>query len=168
MFEKFIKVSVKEYGDNPLYCVSFPRFTWQCGLKCTGINFQTLQDKYMILLLENNIPCGISSVMGDRYDESDENKKILYIDATNIYGYSMSQTLPYDEIEFHKNFRWEGILSTPDDNDIDYFIEVEVVLTYPDNIKEKTKDFPFVPENRKYNPDDLSEYMKEIIPVTYT
>ena len=51
-FEKFIKVSVNEFGINPLYCVSLPGYTWQCGLKYTGINLQTLQDKDMILLLE--------------------------------------------------------------------------------------------------------------------
>ena len=35
--------------------------------------------------------------MGDRYVKSDENKKILYMDATNLYGHSMSQLLPYDK-----------------------------------------------------------------------
>ena len=80
VFEKFVKISVEEYGINPLYCVSLPGYTLQCGLKNNGIILQTLQDKDMILLLENNIRGGISSVMGDRYIKSDKNKKILYID----------------------------------------------------------------------------------------
>ena len=84
VFEKFIKVSVNEFGINPLYCVSLPGYTWQCGLKYTGINLQTLHDKDMILLLENNIRGGISSIMGDRYIKSDKNEKILYIDANNL------------------------------------------------------------------------------------
>ena len=71
VFEKFIKVSLNEFGINPLYCVSLPGYTWQCGLKYTGISLQTLQDKDMILLLENNIRVGISSVMGNRYVKSD-------------------------------------------------------------------------------------------------
>ena len=75
VFEKFIKTSVNEYGINHLYCVSLPGYTWQCGLKYTGINLQTLLDKDMILLLENIERGGISSVMGDRYVISDENKK---------------------------------------------------------------------------------------------
>ena len=75
LFEKFIKVLVGEFGINPLYCVSLPGYTWQCGLKYTGINLETLQDKDMILLLENNIHGEISSVMGERYVQSDENKK---------------------------------------------------------------------------------------------
>ena len=60
VFEKFIKVSVNEFGFIPLYCVSIPGYTWHCGLKYTGINLQTLQDKVMILLLENNIRGGTS------------------------------------------------------------------------------------------------------------
>ena len=90
-FEKFIKVSINKFGINPLYCVSLPGYTWQCGLKYTGINLQTLQDKDLILTLENNIGGGIGSLMGDRYVKSNENKKILYMDATNLYGHSMIQ-----------------------------------------------------------------------------
>ena len=151
-FENFIKVSVNEFGINPLYCVRLPGYTWQCGLKYTGINLQTLQDKDMILLLENNIRGGISFVMGDRYIKSDENKKILYIDAKNLYGHSMSEPLPYDEIKFDKKVNLEDILNTPDDSDIGYFIEADLI--YPDNIKEKTKNFPFAPVNKKINPDN--------------
>ena len=147
VFEKFIKIFVNEFGTNPIYCVSLHGYTWQCGLKYTGINLQTLQDKDMILLIENNIRGGISSVMGDRDVTSHENKKILYVDANNIYGHSMCQLLPYDEIKFDKNVKLEDILNTPDDSDIGYFIEVD--LKYSDNIKEKTKHFPFAPVNKK-------------------
>ena len=163
---KFIKISVNEYGINPLYCVSLPGYTWQCGLKYTGINLQTLQDKDMILLLENYIRGGISSVMGDTYVIADENKKIIYVDANNLYGHSMSEPLPYDENNFDKSVKLEDILNTPDDNAIGYFVEVD--LTYPDNKKEKKKNFPFAPVNKKTNPDDFSDYMKEIVPDTYT
>ena len=145
VFEKIIKVSVNEFGINPLYCVSLPGYTWQCRLKYTGINLQTLQDKDMILLLENNIRGGISSIMGDRYIKSDKNKKILYIDANNLYGHSMSEYLPYDEIKFTNTVKLEDILNTPDNSDIGFFIELD--LTYPNNIKEKTKNFQFAPMN---------------------
>ena len=120
----------------------------------------------MILLLENNIRGGISSVMGDRYVKSDENKKILYIDANNLYGHSMSEPLPYDEIKCDQNVKLEDILNTPDDSDIGYFVEADLI--YPDKIKEKTKNFPFAPVNKKINPDTFNDYMKEIKPDTYT
>ena len=68
-------MSINEFDIIPLYCVGLPGYTWQCGLKYTGINLQTLQDKDLILLLEYNICGGISSIIGDRYVKSDDNKK---------------------------------------------------------------------------------------------
>ena len=165
VFEKFIKVSFNEFEINPLYCVSLPGYTWQCGLKYTGINLQTLQDKDMILLIENNIRGGISSVMGDRFIKSDDSKKVLYLDANNLHGHSMSEPLPYDEIKFDNNVNLEDILNTPDDSDIGYFIEVDLI--YPNNKKEKTKNFPFAPVNKKIIADKFSDYMREIKPDTY-
>ena len=172
VIEKFVKVSFEEYGIYPLYCVSLPGYTYQCALKYTDIKLQTLQDKDLIFLLENNIRGGISSVMGDRYVKSDECKKISYMDATILYGHSMSQMLPYDEIEMwhgHPDTYWnwlEEILNTPDDSDIGYFLEVD--LKYPHNIKEKTKKFPFCPENKKIDPDKYNDYVKKIKPKNYT
>ena len=51
VFEKFIKLSVNEYGIDPLYCVSLPGYTGQCRLEYTGINLQTPQDKDMIFVM---------------------------------------------------------------------------------------------------------------------
>ena len=172
VFEKFVKVSTKEYKINPLYCVSLPGYTYQCALKYTNIKLQTLQDKDLILLIENNIRGGISSVMGDRYVKSDENNKITYADATNLYGHSMSQFLPYDEIEMwhgspDKYWNWlEEMINTSDDSKNGYFLEVD--LKYPDNIKQKTKYFPFCPENKKIDPNKYNEYMNTIKQENYT
>ena len=147
VFEKFVKVSSEEYDINPLYCVSLPSYTYQCALKYTDIKLRTLQDKDLILLLAFNIRGGITSVVGDRCVKSDDKKKIIYMDATNLYGHSMSQTLPYDEIEMWHGqpdlcMKWlDEILNTPDDSDIGYFIEDDLI--YPDNIKNKRKNFPF-------------------------
>ena len=78
----------------------------------------------------------------------------------------MSEYLPYDEINFDNNRKLEDISNTPDDSDIGYF--VEVVIKYPDNIKEKTKRFPLAPEKKKINSDKFSDFMKKIKPDTYT
>ena len=166
VIEKFVKVSFEEYGIIPLYCLCLPGYTNQCALKYTDIKLQTLQDKDSILLLENNIRGGISSVMGVRYVKSDENKKILYMDATNLYGHSMSQHLPFDETKFEKYFCLDVILKTPDDNEIGYFLEVD--LKYPDNKKEKIKNFPFCPENKKIIPNKYNDYMNNNEPKNYT
>ena len=76
VFEKFIKVSYEQFENKSfILCKSLPGYTWECGLKNTNIKLQTLQDKDMILLLENNIRGGISSVMGDRYKNQMKTKR---------------------------------------------------------------------------------------------
>ena len=74
------------------------------------------------------------------------------MDATKLYGHSMSQPLPYDEIEMLHGppdlymKKSEKILNNPGDSDIGYLLEVD--LRYPDQIEEKTKNFPFCPEKK--------------------
>ena len=61
------------------------------------------------------------------------------MDATNLYGDSMCQHSPYDEIEmwhghpdlYMKNL--EELLYTPVDFDIGYFVEAD--LMFSDNMK---------------------------------
>ena len=103
--------------------MSLPGYTWQCGMNYTDIKLQTLPYNDMILLLENNKKGGISSVMVDIYVHSKESKKILYVDANNLYGWAMSDYLPYDEINFDRYVKLEELLNTPDESDIVYFIE---------------------------------------------
>ena len=54
--------------------------------------------------------------------KSDETKKLLYNDAYKIYGHSMSQQLPYDEIKVRKNVKLEDILTNPGDSEDGCFI----------------------------------------------
>ena len=84
-------------------------------MKHTDIYLPTLQGKKLNLILVNHIRGGVSSVMGDRYTKSSENEKILYIDANNLHGRAMSQTLPYDEFKFDKELKLEGVMNNPDD-----------------------------------------------------
>ena len=104
--------------------------------------------------------------MGDRYAETDETTSLLYIDANNLYGWAMSQPLPtggFKEFsqetfiagsvhgddfyiqELQQSFL-NGILNTPDDAQKSYFVEVD--FEYPQEIKQKTKNFPFAPKTK--------------------
>ena len=149
---KFIKVSTKVFGINPLYCVSLPGYIWQCALIFTYTKLQTLQEKDMALLLEKIIRGGIGSVIGDRCVKLDDIKKILYVDANNLYGLAMSHSLTYDEIEMsygHPDLylnKLEQILNTPDNSDVGFILEVN--KNYPDDKKEETKSFPLAPDNK--------------------
>ena len=136
VFENFVESSTREYKINPLYSYSLPGYTWKAGLKLTNIELDYIKCKELLLLLENNIRGGISSVMGDRHVQSDENKQILYIDANNLYGWAMSQYLPTGDFKKIKlcceydsvlmNEIKEDIFNTPDDNEFGYFIECNI------------------------------------------
>ena len=147
MFEKFTRVSVIEFGNNPSYCVSLPGYTWQFVSKFTRISLQTFQDKDLILTLENNVRGGMNSILGDRCVKSDDNKKYcLLIQIICMVTQCLNHYLMM-KLKLIKNVNLEDILITPDDSDNSYFLEVDLI--YPDNIKEKLKNFPFAPENKK-------------------
>ena len=80
VFENFVESSTQEYNITPLSRYSLLGYTWEAGLKLTNIKLDFKKDKYFLLLLENNIRGGVSSVRGDRHLVSDVNKQILYID----------------------------------------------------------------------------------------
>ena len=133
-----------------MYSYSLPGYTWKAGLKLTNIKLDFIKDKDLPLLLENNIRGGISSVMGDRFVESNENKQISYIDANNLYGWALSQYLPTGEFEklqlpdaYELEQIVEDLLRVPDNNESGFFIEYD--LEYPVEIKEKTENFPLCP-----------------------
>ena len=122
--------------------MSLPAFIRGAGMKFIEIKLQTLQDKDIMLLFENNVRGGMRSVMGKRCVKSDDNKKILHIDANNLYGLSMLQSLAYDESKFDENVILKIILKAEVDSDVGYILEVE--LNYHDAIK-KQIIFHFVP-----------------------
>ena len=54
----------------------------------------------------------------------------------------------------------EDLLQIPDDNENGFFIECEVY--YPEDIKEKTENFPFCPYKTKADPELFSSYINSI------
>ena len=170
VFENFVEKSTLMYGINPFYSYSAPGYTWKAGLKLTNIKLDIIHSKELLLLLEKNIRGGISSVMGDRHVQSDENKQILYIDANNLYGWAMSQYLPTGEFEklhfpntecnYPLDQIVEDLLEIPDDNEYGFFIECD--LEYPVDIKEKTKNFLLCPYQTKADPHLFTLYMNSV------
>ena len=170
VIKNFVEKATLEYGINPLYSYSLPGYTWKAGLKLTSIKLDFIKDKEILLLPENNIRGGISSVLGNRYIESDENTKLLYIDANNLYGWAMSQYLPTGDFKKVKVLEnddsvqcdelldeiKEDILSTPDDNEYGYIVDCD--LEYPAEIKEKTENFLFCPYQTKADPECFSNF----------
>ena len=180
VFENFVVKSKLMYGINPLYSYSAPGYTWNTGLKMTKIKLDFIKDEHLLLLLENNICGGISSVMGDRHVISDVDKLILYIDANNLYGWAMRQYLPTGEIEklplnlctegqytegqqgcnYNLDQLVEDLIQIPDDNEYGFSIECD--LENPVEIKAETKNFPMCPYQTKLDPEFFTLYMNSV------
>ena len=79
---------------------------------------------------------------------NDLNKYLLYLDANNLYGDSMSQKLPY------KNFKWSNDLSLDKIQTGIY----EVDISIPENLHYKFKNYPLAPEIKSIPENNLSEY----------
>ena len=100
----------------------------------------------MIVLLENNIRGGISSVLRERYVKLNYNDKILKSDAIFLYGWASIQSLLYDKIKFHKNVQLEDSLKIEADNDVAYIHEMDLKRSH--EIKHKRKHVPFCPRKK--------------------
>ena len=85
---------------------------------------------------------------------------------------SMPQMLLHDEIEMgheHPDLymnELEEVLDAPDENDVGFFVDVD--SKYLDQTKQKSKIFPFAPENKIINENKYNEYKKKIKPKKYT
>ena len=163
IFEKFIKISITEFGINPLYHnISLPGTTWSDGLKYTKIELELIKNVDLFQMFESGIRGGLSGNFGDRYIESDNNTKILHVDMNNFFGFAMLLHLPTSNFQiFENNSITESfiikVLNTHDCSNTGYVLIVDLI--YPDNIEYKSKNFPFCPENKTISPDNYTEYM---------
>ena len=96
------------------------------------------------------------------YNENEPSEYLMYLDANNLYGWAMSQYLPYG------SFKW---LSDEEVNKIDLGkykedsndgLILEVDLEYPKDLQELHNDYPLAPEKVKVSKDMLSEYCNKI------
>ena len=107
-------------------------------LKMTGIKLEKISDIYKYLFIEkgSRISCiakryakANNKYMND-YDPEKPSTFITYLDKNNLYGWAMSEYLPYGEFEWLENIDEFDINSISKKNDAGYFLEVD--LEYPD------------------------------------
>lgn len=71
----------------------------------------------------------------------------MYFDVNNLYGYAMSQYLPFKNFKWFDNFEDFNGHVVKKDSEIGYI--VEVALEYPSALHDYHSDFPFCAENKK-------------------
>ena len=78
----------------------------------------------------------------------------------NLYGWAMSEYLPYEGFKWLKTFDQFDVMSFSEKILIGYFLEVD--LKYPDELHELHNDHPLAPEKLAVSIDILSSYCKKI------
>ena len=115
VFETFIKTCLDYYGLDPCHYFSNPGLSWDAILKMTGIELELISDIDMYLFTEKGMRGGISYIAkthskvnnkymkdydGSECNSIEESVYIIYLDANNLYGWEMTQYLPYG------GFKW--------------------------------------------------------------
>ena len=125
----------------------------------------------MYLLIEKGLRGGISYIakryakannkyMKD-YDPKKLSKFITYLDMNNLYGWAMSEYLPYGGFKWLKNFDGFDLRSISKESKIGYTLEVD--LEYPDELHALHNDYPQAPEKLAVSYEMLSNYCKETV-----
>ena len=123
----------------------------------TGIELELITDPKILDIFERSKRGGLTFVGAKRYvkannhhmvgyDPKTKSTYLMYLDANNLYGWSMVQALPYKDIKFNKEITIDEILQTEDDAETGYTVEVD--LSFPQEIHERLKQLPPCPETR--------------------
>ena len=165
VFENFRKTCLKHYNLDPAHYYTSPGLAWDACLKETGQQLELLHDYDMLMMFERGIRGGITHI-SKRYSEANNkymkdynpdkpSKYIQYLDANNLYGWAMSQSLPTHGFKWMTNITKEKVMDILEKanssmtNSVKRGYIFEVDLEYPKELWESHNDYPLAPEKMK-------------------
>ena len=172
VFENFRNTCMQYYGLDPCHYFTRPGLSWDAMLKMTEVKLELMTDINLYQFIEKGMR-GIVSYTANRYgkannkymegyDEKKPSKYIMYLDANNLYGWAMSQYLPYGSFKWLSNEELNNIDLGKHKQDSNDGLILEVDLEYPKDSHELHNDYPLAPEKVKVSKDMLSEYCNKI------
>ena len=111
VFQNFRSICHQNYQLDLAYFVSLPQLAWNSMFKMQDLKLELISDPEMYQIIQPNIRGGIyhasgryarsnNIYMGALYRPDEHESFIMYIDATNLYGWAMSQKLPFSDFEW--------------------------------------------------------------------
>ena len=85
-----------------------------------------------------------------KHDKSIESSYLIYLDANNLYRWSMTKKLPLNSfkwVEDLSKFNEDFIKNYDKNGDVGYYLEVDV--EYPKKLYGLHKNLSFLPERKK-------------------
>ena len=160
VFENFRNMCIKVYELDPAHFLSLPGLAWQACPKKANVKLELLTDYDMLLMVEEGIRRGIchsihryakaNNKYMKNYDRNKESSYIQYLDANNLYGWTMSQKLLVNGFKWVKNtskIDQKFIKNYNEDNDKGYIFEVDA--KYPRRLHDLHSDLQFLPKRMK-------------------
>ena len=157
VFENFRNICIKNYNLDPAHYYTAPGLAWDAALKITKVELELLSDIDRLVMVEKGIRGGVSMVsnrygkandkyMGNSFDDAKPSTYITYLDANNLYGWAMSESLPTH------GFKWMN------KNELETWAKhscvLEVDLACPKHLHNLLNDYPLAPERIKVNKVD--------------
>ena len=165
VFENFRRTCMKHYKLDPAHYYTSPGLAWDACLKETGQKLELLCDYDMLMLFERGIRGGMTHIAKryseannkymKNYDPNKPSKYIQYLDANNLYGWGMSQSLPTGGFKWISNLTKEKVIEILEKANSSmnnmgkkgYIFEID--LEYPQELWKSHNDYPLAPEKIK-------------------
>ena len=143
VFEIHRKLCLDTFGLDVTKYLSNANYSFDAFLKRTKIQLELFSDVEMYCMIESGIQgsvsviskkyaCANNKYMGDIYDTEKTSVFLWYVDAINLYGHAMSQTLPVHEFQWvngSQDVLKNLLLHTANDSNVGYIACVD--LNYP-------------------------------------
>ena len=173
VFEDFRSMCLASYKLDAAYYVSSPQLSWDAMMRNTGVKLELISDPAMFQMIDSGIRGGVAMItkryahannksMGAKMDQTKPASWIKGLDANNLYGWAMSQPLPYGDFKFvtpeeFNKIKWE---EQEDEQEFGYIVKVD--LDYPERLHEEHNDFPLAPERMAVKKEWVSEKQMNI------
>lgn len=170
VWNNFKDVCFNNYKLDPSYYISAPSLSWDSFLKLSEIELELITDYEMYLFIEKGIRGGLSQISKrysqannkymKNYDKTKPDKYISYFDANNLYGWAMSEYLPYKDFKWNTD-EWDvnKIQKLDDKADTGYLFNVD--LHIPKDKHDYFNNYCPLPLNKSILKSDLNDNQLE-------
>ncbi|XP_011062995.1 PREDICTED: uncharacterized protein LOC105151147 [Acromyrmex echinatior] len=127
VFENFRDTCIESYGLDSTYYYTLPGYTWDVEIYYVDIRFELLTDIDIVMFVERGIRGGLSQCSHryaqannkyntSSYDPSELLTYLMYFDVNNLYGWAMSESLPYGEFQWVDDIKRFDVMSVSSDS----------------------------------------------------
>ena len=184
-FNLFVKLNMNTYKLNPLHYISLPSYSFDCFLKLSKVELDTIQDEQILKDFISAMRGGLCGVMGDRYIRSQsQSQRSIREPASQMAEHGQAWTKSHDRRSMakhdqrsiwyidannlygyalmqklpYKDFEYSN--TTLDEvintsDDSEYGYWLICDLEYSNEIKERTSNFQLLPHGREVGNNEL-------------